>query len=374
MMKVVQKWYVFFLALLCLTALAACQGATPAADSIPKAAPPSVEYDLPLPEPAPVPRPVPAPVQEPEPEPEPEPSVPSSAPIDGSEAEPSASSEEGSAGALAAEELPVPVEKPVTQTEIELEPSTPSQLLSASPQDASEPQLPPEPGNSTLYVLMYHSFVPDGTECNNWTLTDARLREDLQWLADNGYTTILPSELVAGEPLPEKAVMLTFDDGYANNYTVAYPLLREFQAKAVISLVVNHQFHQDEKHLSWDMCREMVQSGLVEIGSHTYNCHNNSPRGIQRMDGESQKDYETRVFADLQTSIDLIEENVGTAVQFFAYPHGQTEPWANDFLKEHFSLTVTTHHGSTDISKGLYDMNRYNVSMDTPLSSILTAG
>jgi len=221
---------------------------------------------------------------------------------------------------------------------------------------------------------MYHSFVPDRTECNDWTLTGARFREDLQWLADNGYTTVLPSELAAGEPLPEKAVMLTFDDGYDNNYTIAYPLLQEFQAKAVISLIVNHQYHQDEKHLNWGMCKEMVRSGLVEIGSHTYNCHNNSPRGIQRMEGECQEDYEARVFADLQTSIDLIEENVGTPVQFFAYPHGQTEPWASDFLKEHFSVTVTTHHGSADISNGLYDMNRCNVSMDTPLSSILTAG
>ena len=90
---------------------------------------------------------------------------------------------------------------------------------------------------------MYHSFVPDGTDCNTWTLTDARFREDLQWLDDNGYTTVLPSELAAGGPLPEKAVMLTFDDGYENNYSIAYPLLKEFDAKAVISLVTNHQFH-----------------------------------------------------------------------------------------------------------------------------------
>jgi len=370
-MKVVQKWYVLFLFLLCLTILTACQEASPAADGIPKAAP--AEYDIPEPEPEPVPVPAPgprpAPAPEQKPEPEPEFSVsPSAAP-------------EGTTGIdfQPEDESSFSVEEPVTPGDVELNPSRRSRTLSASPEDASEPQLPPEPqlpsetGNTTLYVLMYHSFVPDGTECNDWTLTDARLREDLQWLADNGYTTVLPSELVAGEPLPEKAVMLTFDDGYANNYTIAYPLLREFQAKAVISLIVNHQFHQDEKHLSWEMCKEMVQSGLVEIGSHTYNCHNNSPRGIQRMDGECQKDYEARVFADLQTSIDLIEKNVGTAVQFFAYPHGQTEPWANEFLKEHFSVTVTTHHGSTDLSKGLYDMNRCNVSMNTPLSSILTA-
>lgn len=242
----------------------------------------------------------------------------------------------------------------------------------------SEPEPQPEPvkpsNNHTLYILMYHSVVDgDGSNCNDWMTTTQRFREDLQWLKDHGYTTLLPSELENGASLPEKAVLITFDDGYANNYTQAFPVLKEFQAKAVISMIVRRTVDGKPDFLTWDMCREMANSGLVEIGSHTYDHHANDPRGIKRMNGESRKDYEARIFSDLEKSISLIEENVGKPVTFFAYPHGQTEPWASDFLKEHFAMTVTTQHGPANVSHGLYDLSRHNINFKEPLSKYLPA-
>ena len=225
----------------------------------------------------------------------------------------------------------------------------------------------------SLYVLMYHDVVPEGTPCNPWTVTDTRLREDLQWLADNGWTTVLPGQLAAGDPIPGKAVMLTFDDGYRGNYELAYPLLQDFQAKAVISIVVSYVDGQNPDFLTWDMCREMVQSGLVEIGSHTYASHNADQRGIKRLDTETRDQYEARVLPDLQASIDLIEEHVGVRPGFFAYPNGHTEPWAMDFIHSRFSVTATTCYGPSRLSAGLYDLNRYNVSMGIPLSDFLPA-
>lgn len=62
----------------------------------------------------------------------------------------------------------------------------------------------PPVDNHTLYILMYHHFVPDtDEELNDWTLTESRFREDLQWLADNGYTTVLPRELARRAPAGE---------------------------------------------------------------------------------------------------------------------------------------------------------------------------
>lgn len=256
---------------------------------------------------------------------------------------------------------PEPVQEPEPIPEPEPEPE---------PEPVPEPE-PPRPANNTLYILMYHHFVEgNGEGLNNWTLTRDRFREDLQWLADHGYTTVLPSQLAAGEPLPERAVMLTFDDGYASNYQIAYPLLQEFGAKAVISMIVHYTVDASPDFLTWDMCREMAQSGLVEFGSHTYDSHDNET-GIQHNKGEKKEDYQERMFSDLQSSIDLIEENVGVDVQFFAYPHGRTEPWASDFLAEHFDVTVTTKHGPANISRGLYDLPRHNVAMITPLSDYL---
>ena len=257
-----------------------------------------------------------------------------------------------------------------TQTpEPTVSPETP--VPTPQPEPEPEPE-PPQPSNYTLHILMYHDVVDaDPSACNDWMTTPQQLRQDLQWLKDHGYTTVLPSQLAAGEPLPQRAVMITFDDGYASNYTLAYPLLQEFHAKAVISLITRSVEEQDPGYLTWDMCRQMSASGLVEFGSHTYDSHGDNQRGIKRTQGESQQAYLQRIPPDLQTSIDLIQSHVGKKVLFFAYPNGQTESWANDFLTQHFAVTVTTRHGAANISDGLYNLPRYNINTKQPPSKFL---
>ena len=266
-----------------------------------------------------------------------------------------------------------PQENPDTS---QAEPPDSPDASQAEPTDNPDTSQPPEPvtpsGGHTLHILMYHHVIDgDESKCNDWTTTTQKLREDLQWLKDHGYTSLLPSELASGAPLPEKAVLITFDDGYASNYHLAYPLLQEFQTKAVISVIVRRTVDGKPDFLTWDMCREMVDSGLVEIGSHTYDSHREDPRGIKRIRGESREEYEARIFPDIEESIRLIEENVGQPVRFFAYPHGQTESWADDFVREHFAVTVTTRHGAANTSNGFYDLPRYNINPEQPASKYL---
>ena len=127
-----------------------------------------------------------------------------------------------------------------------------------------------------LPILMYHDVTDGPTSDNPMVVTTEKLEGDLCWLKENGYHTILPRELTAGEPLPEKPVMITFDDGYVSNYRLLFPLLQKYQMKAAICLIVSLTDEDPEGHghLTWDMCREMQASGLVEIGSHTYALHN----------------------------------------------------------------------------------------------------
>lgn len=221
-----------------------------------------------------------------------------------------------------------------------------------------------------MYVLMYHDLVESGEDLNDWTITADRFREDLQWLRDNGYTTLLPGELAQAEELPKKSVLITFDDGYASNYRLAFPLLQEFDSKAAIAVIAKRIEDHKEGFLTWEMCREMSQSGLVEIGSHSYDSHHHG-EGVARLPDESRKEYKNRVFTDLEKSIELIESNVGHPVTYFAYPHGQTDPWAKAFLKKHFSVTTTSQPGVADVGNGLYMLPRYNISMRHPLSDYL---
>lgn len=233
--------------------------------------------------------------------------------------------------------------------------------------------------NTQLYILMYHSVVPDGTACNKYTTTQSQFRADLQWMADHGYTTVLPGELAAGKPLPNRAVLITFDDGYANNYSVAFPLLKEFGAKAVISTIVGYSeiastsspaVEGSPGFISWSQCRAMLDSELVEIGSHTYAAHE---IGIRRLNGESREAYEKRILADIETSVRLLESNLGRKISFFAYPHGQTDDWASDFLRKHFAVTVTTVERVANTAGGLYDLPRYNINSVQTARSILPA-
>lgn len=207
-----------------------------------------------------------------------------------------------------------------------------------------------------LPILMYHDVTDGPTSDNPMVVTTEKLEGDLCWLKENGYHTILPRELTAGEPLPEKPVMITFDDGYVSNYRLLFPLLQKYQMKAAICLIVSLTDEDPEGHghLTWDMCREMQASGLVEIASHTYALHNleqngdyfaKGVNGIQRKTGESSWQFQMRVLTDLKKSRDILQRELGTAPQLFAYPYGETEPDAEAYLRRLFPMTVITGRG-----------------------------
>lgn len=258
-----------------------------------------------------------------------------------------------------AEGVPEPLPEP--EPEIPPEPAP-----EATPEEAPEPL--PEYQPKTLTTLMYHDFMASGVPPTDWVITTEMFREDLTWLRDNGYTTVLPRELAAGqldsgEPLPEKMVMLTFDDGYTSNLTLALPLLEEFGMKAAIALIVSHIDRGEAGFLTWEECRTMNESGLIEFGSHTYDHHiREGISGVARLEGETQSAYTDRIRADIAQSVAAIETELGSGVTYFAYPLGKVDPWANGILAEFFTVSVTSNRGKADIINGLYRLPRYNVT------------
>ena len=113
----------------------------------------------------------------------------------------------------------------------------------------------------------------------------------------------------------------------------------------------------------------MAGSGLVEIGSHTYDLHEYP--GILRQEGETQTAYERRVLKDLQSSIDLIEQEMGGKPNLFAYPYGLRDSWAEGFIEANFPLSVITDSGVNQPSEGLHCLLRTNIASYTDLSKIL---
>lgn len=160
-------------------------------------------------------------------------------------------------------------------------------------------------------ILMYHSILKDSARQGKYVISPAVLAADLDALQEKGYTAVTVSDLLAyvqdGADLPEKPVMLTFDDGYYNNYIYAYPLLKQRGMKAVVSIIGsqtalftdNGEENAYWSHLRLDRLREMQD--VFEVQNHSWNLHEyGERRGCLRRRGEDETRYETLLREDTE--------------------------------------------------------------------------
>jgi peptidoglycan/xylan/chitin deacetylase (PgdA/CDA1 family) len=221
-------------------------------------------------------------------------------------------------------------------------------------------------------VWMYHHIVQEG-ETNGVVMTLADFRSEMELLRDSGYTTVSISDLIAyvdkGVDLPEKAILIRFDDGYLSNYELAFPVLKEFGFQAAIFAIgvsVGHTEYKDTQtpmtpHFNAQQAYEMVGSGLVEIQSHTYDMHQepsldgeNCRTGLLKMAGESETDYVTALRGDITRSRFELEAMTKSPVSALAYPYGVHDLLAEVVLAQlGIRATFTTETGINTIVKGL---------------------
>ncbi len=166
-----------------------------------------------------------------------------------------------------------------------------------------------------LLALMYHHIgQTDKTDDQfPFTITPQRLEEHLLLLKRKGYTPVGLSELEqafrTGRRLPEKPVLLTFDDGYEDNFTRLFPLLQKHKAKALIFLITDY-IGQKPGYMNWEQIRQMQASGLAEFGSHTA-----THARLRRLNKED-------IMRELTQSKRAIEQNLGVPCLSFCYPFG----------------------------------------------------
>ncbi len=185
-------------------------------------------------------------------------------------------------------------------------------------------------------IVMYHGITESSESKNEYFISRSLFENDLKWYRDKGYTTILPSQLYAyvaeGSRLPTKPILLTFDDGYCNNYTYAFPLLQKYNMKAVISIIGSDSDISSEDiyrvpascNLSWGEIALMSKSGLVEFGNHTYDLHRISGgrKGANQKAGESLEAYHKILIADIVKNQEKLRLATGSAPLMFAWPYG----------------------------------------------------
>ncbi len=167
-------------------------------------------------------------------------------------------------------------------------------------------------------VLVYHSVRPyikgESKQQDIYDVTPELLESELVYIRDHGYTTITFADVIThfgnGASLPEKPVILSFDDGWRNEYEHAFPLLKKYGMKGTFFIFTNPIVHHKAHWVTWNEVREMDKAGM-EIGGHTRThpllTKITSDAGLDKEIGESKG---------------IIESEIGHPVTAFAYPFG----------------------------------------------------
>lgn len=226
------------------------------------------------------------------------------------------------------------------------------------------PKPRPLPPDYAVFVLCYHDFRENP---NKWSITPERLEAHLQTLKALGFTFLTVSEavdLLTGKwngSLPERAVVITVDDGFQSAYTVLFPLLKRYGAKATL-FVYTDWIGKSKGALTWEQLREMVQSGLVEVASHTVT--HPYPRRLKRTLSHDQ--YRNRMKQEFEQSKKELEQKLGIKVSGIAYPGGQIDETMKALAKQAGYLwAVSVNPKPMTVGFDRYDIPRYGVGFET---------
>ena len=254
--------------------------------------------------------------------------------------------------------------------------------------------LSPDEISAQVPILMYHHLSEDVT--NSEMVSPEQFEAQIRALSEAGYTGVSFDELQAyvlrGAPLPEKPVVITFDDGYESNYTLAYPILQKYGMKATI-FAIGVSFGKDHykdtdyaitPHFGAAEAAEMAASGLISIQSHTYDMHQWPPyesgsavrENILPLPGEGEEAYVQALTEDFTRSRALLEDAAGQPVDVLAYPAGQYSTLAQVTLQSlGVHVTLSTNPGVNTVVRGLpqtlYAMLRFGITEDVTPEALL---
>jgi peptidoglycan/xylan/chitin deacetylase (PgdA/CDA1 family) len=227
---------------------------------------------------------------------------------------------------------------------------------------------------------MYHHFDKDIVA--NTVVHPDRLYEQLSTLKEYGYSPINDMELMeffeGSRFLPRNPILITIDDGYESNYTLAFPILKKVNFKATIYVVTSqmrnsrHDISKGIPKLTWSQLREMYLSGLVEVQSHTHNMHfrDKITDGVTvpvlarpiRSKNEERMEHTDLLYKDLEMSKYKIERNIGNKVVSIAYPYGYYNEVTEETIKSlGLNLSYLVKPGVNRKENGPYLLKRINV-------------
>ncbi len=188
------------------------------------------------------------------------------------------------------------------------------------------PEINDEARKAKVPVVMYHDILPKKEVF--FDVTPEELEADFKLIKSKGVTPISLDQLVihlrTGSPLPEKPILLTFDDGYGGHYEHVYPLLQKYNYPAVFSVYTkNMGINTGRSHVTWEQLKIMAADPLVTISGHS----KSHPPDLTKLSDEE-------LLPEIVESKELLEENLGESIRYFTYPTGKNDARVRKLVEE----------------------------------------
>jgi len=205
-------------------------------------------------------------------------------------------------------------------------------------------------------IIMYHSVNPQAVPENRLAVTSATFDRQMHFLKSRRYNVVtletLRDLIKNKRMIPPKTIAITFDDGYKDNYTYAFPILKKYGLSATLFIIVNEVGRPRGDRLSWDQIRAMRDSGIINFGSHCL-----GPEPLTKI--ASEEVVRREIFASKR----ILEENLGSQVNAFSYPEGGF----NDKIRQlvidaGYKVAVATSPGKDYPGDDIFVLKRLRIS------------
>ena len=260
------------------------------------------------------------------------------------------------AGVIAPSATPTATNTP-TPTFTPTSTSTPTLTPTPTPTFTPSPTPTRAPRAARVPILMYHYISVPPPDADKYRLdlsvTPAAFEAQMAYLAAQGYHPIrvsdLSDHLLNGTPLPPKPIVLTFDDGYLDNYENALPILEKYKFTGTFFIITQFVDEKRPGYMNWDQVEQLAIDGM-EIGSHTLD-----HIGLR---GKSRAIQTTEIVG----SKAMIEDRIGTPVKSFCYPAGEYDALTISILRSAGYLAATTEiQGTYQSERSMYELRRVRI-------------
>ncbi len=204
-------------------------------------------------------------------------------------------------------------------------------------------------------IIMYHS-VPLEAGNNRLAVSAKTFDRQMQFLKKHRYNIVTIDELAdlirSKRSLPPKTVAITFDDGYKNNYTYAFPVLKKYGIKATVFIIIQEIARPENDRLNWEEIMEMKESGLILFGSHAI-----GPEPLVKIEPDAE------VKRQIFESKAILEEKLQEKVGVFSYPEGMFNQKIRQLAMDAgYKAVVATNPGRNYPDDDVFALKRIRIS------------